>query len=608
MKHKEEAFSSKTANAWKKIGHKRLAGICVPVFSVYSQKSCGIGEIMDLKLLIDWEQKAGFSILQLLPMNDVGHSFRPYDGESSFALEPVYLSLESLENVSLKSFSSKIQALRESFPVGPHRVNYAVKQKKMDLLWEIFQTIKNDSNSQFNQFQNTQSYWLEDYALFKVLKEIHNGREWESWAEGYKKREQAALSEIRQKHFERILFWKWIQWQLFSQMQAVKEYGRTKNVLIFGDLPFLVSRDSADVWSHPDYFKLDFVSGAPPDMYISNGQRWGMPPYNWQAIERDDYEYVSKKLSYAEKFYDLFRIDHVVGTFRIWIIPAVEPLENAGMNGVFDPEPEEQWEGHGRKLLEIMIKNTSMLPCGEDLGVIPPVCPKVLEDLAIPGMDVQRWAKYWATDATFKKREDYRELSISVISSHDMSNLLGWWRFESGTVDEGLFTRICREKNIPIDRLKGQLFDLNASHYGRLFWKEELREFSQIAAILNKPENEIADIKDLYMGSKGERQKFFQILGLNPDSIYSLPDQEWIEKALEYAHAASSVFSIQLLQDWLFLEGKGYEKPWDDRVNFPGTMGDHNWSLRLPFSLEQLASLNLADKIRNILIKTKRCV
>lgn len=608
MKSEEKMIVSKTANSWKKVGLKRRAGICVPLFSIYSKKSCGIGEMMDLKLLIDWMQQAGLSILQLLPMNDVGYSFRPYDGESSFALEPIYLSLESLENVFSKSFLPKIQELRRNFPVGPTRVNDAVKQKKMDLLWDIFQSVKDSVAPAFSDFQKKEQYWLEDYALFKVLKENHSGREWESWSEGYKWREACVLGEFRKKNSERILFWKWIQWQLFTQMKTVRDYGRSKNVLIFGDLPFLVARDSADVWAHPEYFKLDFASGAPPDMYISNGQRWGMPPYHWEAIEKDDFQYASQKLSYAENFYDLFRIDHVVGTFRIWIIPVSDPLENAGMNGIFDPQPEEEWKAHGRRLLEMMIQKTGMLPCGEDLGVIPPVCPETLNELAIPGMDVQRWAKYWETDASFKNPEDYRELSISVISSHDTSNLLGWWRFEAGTVDAGLFTRLCREKNIPAEQLKDQLFDKNASRYGRLFWKEELRDFSQIAAILNKPENEIADIKDLYIGSKGEKQKFFQRLNLNPDEIDSLPDQVWIEKALEYAHEVSSIFSIQLLQDWLFLEGKGYEKPWDDRVNFPGTMGSHNWSLRLPVSLEELASLDLADKIRSVLVKTKRCV
>ena len=128
----------------------------------------------------------------------------------------------------------------------------------------------------------------------------------------------------------------------------------------------LVSRDSADVWAHPDFFKLEFAAGAPVDMYCAKGQRWGMPTHNWDRIRSDNFTYVKEKLKVAENFYDILRIDHVVGLFRIWSIPYNEPQETQGLNGFFDPGDENAWGPHGRDLLSILQKSSSLSLCAED--------------------------------------------------------------------------------------------------------------------------------------------------------------------------------------------------------------------------------------------------
>ena len=182
----------------------------------------------------------------------------------------------------------------------------------------------------------------------------------------------------------------WLQWILFKQFKEASAYAARNNIFIKGDLPVLVSRDSSDVWSHPDYFKLDFAAGAPPDMYTALGQRWGMPTYNWEAIAHDNYRYLKEKLKYAQEFYNILRIDHVVGLFRIWSIPYNDPQENQGLNGVFDPLDEQRWDQHGRKILSILVQNTKMLLCAEDLGVIPKCCTDTLLEFGICGNDVAR--------------------------------------------------------------------------------------------------------------------------------------------------------------------------------------------------------------------------
>lgn len=594
-------LASATQKQWKKIGLVRRAGVATPLFSIYSSKSIGIGEIPDLRLLVDWCVATGMSMIQLLPMNDVGFSFRPYDAQSTFALEPMYLSLTHLVGVETGLFRNELEALARRFPPGGEKADYKIKGAKLDLLWKIFQGAKERVRGvpSFRGFVQNQKFWLEDYSLFKVIKDNHGQINWEQWPEKFKSRDPATLEECRAKNKEKLEFQKWLQWQLFEQFKAVKEYARAGKVFLMGDLPFLVSRDSADVWSRQDYFKLDLASGAPPDAYFALGQRWGMPPYRWDRIAQNEFDYLIQKLKYAQNFYDVFRIDHVVGVFRLWTISQSEPAENHGLNGVFDPSDENQWEEHGRKLLSLVAENAEMLPSAEDLGIVPACSYRVLEEFAIPGMDVQRWTKEWETTCDFKAPEKYRKNSTAVISNHDMSSFQAWWEFEAGTVDAELFERIARSKGIEARKVGEALFDRGKSHYGRLRWREAIKDIPALLAVLGRPEGEVRDIVDLYRGSYDEKRKFWDYLALDgPYSEKMTP--ALIRRALEKINASASIFSIQLLQDWLALGGIAKQDTWNFRINFPGTMNDRNWTLVLPLSLEGMNRLEINREIKKI--------
>ncbi|MCM8781372.1 MAG: 4-alpha-glucanotransferase, partial [Candidatus Omnitrophica bacterium] len=193
------------------------------------------------------------------------------------------------------------------------------------------------NHSGLKDFIQRNKYWIEDFALYQVLKEYYTGKAWYEWEEEHRQRQVYHLERFREKHQKEILFYIWVQWLLYQQFKDIRNYAKTKGILLKGDLPVLVSRDSADVWQHPEFFKLEYASGAPPDMYCAKGQRWGMPTYNWDNIAKDNWRYIKEKLHYAAEFYDILRIDHVVGLFRIWSIPYDEPLENKGLNGFFDP-------------------------------------------------------------------------------------------------------------------------------------------------------------------------------------------------------------------------------------------------------------------------------
>lgn len=594
----ESFLNSISSRSWKKIGLKRRAGAVVPLFSIYSEKSIGTGDFEDLKLLVDWVKNSGMSLIQFLPLNDTGSDFAPYSALSTFALDPMYLFLEGLKGVRLQPFRSEIKKLRTDFPPGGPRVDYRVKQAKLKLLWTIFRKSARKLPVDFWKYVEAHQYWLRDYALFKVLKEIHQGQSWERWPNELKTRESEALLLFESEHKEGMEFHMWLQWQLWLQFKKVKRYARAKKVLLMGDLPFLAARDSADVWSRPRCFKLDFSSGVPPDSYFAKGQRWGSPPYDWSSIAADEYRYPIERLRYGQSFYDLFRIDHAVGFFRLWSIPVTEPEENGGLNGVFDPPDESRWEPQGRELLSLFIQNTFMLACAEDLGTVPECSFRTLHEFAVPGTDIQRWTKNPGQNYQFKSPGDYRANSIAAISTHDMTSFSAWWDYEAGTVYEPLFKRACEGRGIDFGRARQELFDLAKSSHERLCWRQNLSE-EDLVRILRKPREEIGDLIDIYRFSYDEKARFWSYVGLS-GTFEEKSSPKLLKAALGKISSSASIFSVQMLQDWLGLANLFKGDSWDVRINFPGTAGGHNWSLVMPVSLEKMKKLGINREIRKI--------
>lgn len=603
--------NTKTADKWDKTGLRRRAGVVAPLFSVYSGNSIGIGEIPDIKLLVKWCQKTGISIIQLLPMNDVGYDFAPYNSVSSFALEPMYLSINGLKNVNLNLFKKELRELKKAIPTGKEKVNYKIKFEKLKILYKIFRVTYVNGIKKFEDFKKENNYWLKDYALFKVIKEIELNKSWENWDEKYKNRDEKALSVIESDFSEKINFYFWIQWQLFEQFKSVREYAKKKSILLMGDIPFLVSRDSADIWAHKNYFKLDFSSGAPPDMYFAMGQRWGMPTYSREELDKDNYSYIKEKLRYAEKFYDLYRIDHFVGFFRLWSITMDCPQEHGGLSGFYDPQDENLWEETGKKLLDVIIEGSNMLPCAEDLGTIPQCSHKVLWEYGIPGMNVQRWVKDFNGSDNFINPEYYRINSVATISTHDSSTIIDWWHNETGTIDEKLFKRLCDNKKINGERyseIVKNLFDTEKSKYGRLYWKSEITDTNKLLEILGLNYDFSWDIINIYKESYNERLKFLKFLGLEPNGSDFKINPLFIKRVLEKINQSASIFSIQLLQEWLFLDNalfvKGEETSY--RINFPGVVNDSNWTFVMPVSLETMLNLGINIEIRKIIEDSDR--
>lgn len=586
-------LNTKTGDKWHRIGAKRRAGIAVPLFSVHSSSSCGIGDFNDLKLLVDWCESCGFTILQLLPLNDVGSDFAPYSSVSTFAIDPMYLSFDMIEGKH-ESIASEIIFIRRKFRPRFGKVNYGIKNAKINLAEKLFSS----SNESFQDFIDSNIYWLKDYALFKVLKRKFKECSWLEFPDKNKYRDPASTEKLSEENSDEINFTYWLQWKLYEQLNEVKQYAHSKGIYIMGDLPFLVSRDSADVWANPEYFRLELSSGAPPDMYFAEGQKWGMPPYNWDIIAANDFSYIKERLKYAENFYHMFRIDHFVGLFRVW----TSPQDDGSPGGRFLPQEEYLWEEHGRRIIEVM-NSTTMLPCAEDLGTVPECSYRVLAEYGIPGIDFQRYMK---SNYHFRSPAEYRINSCAVLSTHDSSFFANWWEYEAGTIDEKLFEMMFFRQGDNKEHFryaKETLFDMNKSAYGRLRWNENISSVDLMLGILQPRQDKVYEFVNLYLESFAEKDKFKLFLETGTNE-----KQELCYLAVKKANESNSVFSIQLLQEYLCFNSETLEKTgkWKYRINIPGRVSKNNWSVLLPLSMDNLLKSNINEKIMTLLKETGR--
>jgi len=410
---------------WKKIGIRHHHGINIPLFSLHSQTGSGIGEFMDLLPLIPWCQKIGLNIIQLLPLNDTGKDTSPYGAISAFALNPIYLSLAHLP--FLERFPDLQEILKgiNSHPFT-QRIDYTgVSQNKENFLRAYFQKAAPliIPGLEYSQFIQENAFWLKGFVLFKSLKTAHSWEPWEKWEPELQNPSEDAYENLFKKFEPEINYHSIIQYLCFQQLRKVKAYANTHGVLLKGDIPILINRDSADVWQHRSLFQMEYSAGAPPDMYSQEGQNWGFPIYNWEELEKQDYHWWKLRLKVASLFYDIYRIDHIVGFFRIWAIPLGLP----GKEGKFTPENQALSIPQGTKILQMMLESSPMLPIGEDLGTVPPEIRVAMRSLGICGTAVMRWERFWNEDKRFLKPNDYQVESMTTVSTHDSETLAVWW-------------------------------------------------------------------------------------------------------------------------------------------------------------------------------------
>ncbi len=316
--------------AFFEICNRKLAGTLVPVFSLRSKGSAGVGDFGDLKRMIDLMAKTGQRVLQLLPVNDttVTHAWTdsyPYSCISVFALHPQYVDLRALPALADEAARKKAEEERQRLNALPQLDYEQVNRFKLDYLQQLYaQEGKRMMGSEaFKTFFREAQHWLVPYAQYSWLRERNGTADFSQW-EGHtvwKEADRKALSNPRSKAWKEVAFYYFVQFVLSVQMQQAHDYARQKGIVLKGDIPIGVNRYGCDVWMEPKYFNLNGQAGAPPDDFSVNGQNWGFPTYNWDEMLKDGCQWWVRRFQNMSQFFDAYRIDHVLGFFRIWEIP-----------------------------------------------------------------------------------------------------------------------------------------------------------------------------------------------------------------------------------------------------------------------------------------------
>ena len=323
--------------------NRKFAGTLVPVFSLRSKKSAGIGDFDDLKSMIDLVAKTGQKVLQLLPINDttITHTWTdsyPYSCISVFAIHPQYADLQALpelEDAKARAEAEKTRAELNALP----QIDYEkVNDFKITYLHQIFnqEGEKMMKSAEYQAFFQDTEQWLVPYAQYSCLRDKYGTADFSKWPDhnAWDEKDRKALSNPRTKAYKEVEFFYFVQYVLNTQMKAAHEHAMAKGVILKGDIPIGVNRFGCDVWTEPKYFNLDGQAGAPPDDFSVNGQNWGFPTYNWFEMLKDDCQWWTRRFQNMSKFFDAYRIDHVLGFFRIWEIP-VDSVH--GLLGQFAP-------------------------------------------------------------------------------------------------------------------------------------------------------------------------------------------------------------------------------------------------------------------------------
>jgi 4-alpha-glucanotransferase len=499
------------------IHNVKCAGTLAPVFSLRSKTSFGVGDFGDLRKMIDWVAHTRQRVLQILPINDttITHTWTdsyPYSCISIFALHPQYADLTALPALEDESQRQKYELLRQELNALPQIDYERVNQAKTEYLQLLFaqEGKKMMATAAFKAFFDDNKQWLAPYAQYCTLRDQYGTADYSQWQghETFNEADRKALESPRTKQYKEVAFFYFVQFILSTQMQEVHQYARQKGVILKGDIPIGVNRFGCDAWQEPRYFNLNGQAGAPPDDFSADGQNWGFPTYNWDEMLKDNCLWWVRRFSNMAKFFDAYRIDHVLGFFRIWEIPMPE---KSGLMGQFQPAlglSREEIEAYGisghdelflvdhkrndrwhpriavqyqevyerlndgekynfnrlyndyfyrrnnqfwyreaMKKLPRLVQATRMLVCAEDLGMVPDCVPWVMNELRILSLELQSMPKDPNCRFGHLSRNPYR--SVCTISSHDMPTLRQWWDEDEQRTQEYYSTMLYRGDAAP---------------------------------------------------------------------------------------------------------------------------------------------------------------
>jgi 4-alpha-glucanotransferase len=443
---------------------RRRAGLIVPLFSCPSSASWGIGELPDVEPMAAWLTGAGLRAWQLLPINEMAPGQQsPYSAISAMAIDPIFIRLPGLrEFESLGGEPNLPGDDRDLLDLvrGAATIDYArVRALKSRWLRASFRRFRDAEwrcdtprARELKAYVSAQAWWIEDYSLFRAIHGREEERPWTEWPLPLQRREPAAIDRARRELADEVLYYQYLQWIADTQWQAAR--ARAGGVELFGDLPFMVDIDSADVWARQQQFNLGVTIGAPPDAFSAEGQDWGTPLYEWDVIAREDYRWLRERARRCANLFDGFRIDHLVGFYRTYGWP------KDGRPAYFTPAEEREQLKLGETLLRVFREPGADI-IAEDLGTVPDFVRESLARQGVPGFKVFRWERRWHDDGQpFRAPAEYPAASVAVSGTHDTEPMILWW--ERASADERAKVAVVvpgARSDLPYERVRDALLE-----------------------------------------------------------------------------------------------------------------------------------------------------
>jgi 4-alpha-glucanotransferase len=417
---------------------RRRAGLLIPLFSCPSTASWGIGDIADLEPMAAWLAGAGQHVLQLLPINEMAPGQQsPYSAISAMAIDPLFIHVPAVPDFAAIggeaslgetecALLAEVRASRRIEHEKVRRLKHAALTAAFDRFTSEEWCRDTERARAFKVFLTEQAWWIEDYALFRALHAREQERAWTEWPDALQRREPAEISHARAEVARTVLFYQYLQWIADSQWKEARR--RLHGVQLFGDLPFMVDGDSADVWARQHQFMLDASVGVPPDAFSATGQDWGMPVYRWDVIAREHFLWLRERARRGTDLYDGYRVDHLVGFYRTY-----GRWRGSG-EGFFTPGDEREQTALGEQVLTVFREAGAEI-VAEDLGTVPDFVRASLASMAVPGFRVLRWERHWhAPGQPFREPADYPAVSVATSGTHDTEPMAVWW--ERASIEE----------------------------------------------------------------------------------------------------------------------------------------------------------------------------
>jgi len=409
------------------MSNPRKSGVLLHVTSLPSE--FGIGDFGESAVrFVDFLHRTGQRVWQVLPLGPTGYGNSPYQCYSAFAGNPLLIDLQRLQKQGL--LDEKDLSPGRELPKDKVDFDRVVEFRTACLrtaFRRFQQGAAKKSSLDLASFAKRQSYWLDDYALFRALKTAHNGQPWHHWDEAVRRRDPKAIAEWRTKLEDEVAYETFVQYEFFEQWKSLKAYANSLGVQIIGDIPIFVAHDSADVWSHQDLFALrpdgraEVVAGVPPDYFSATGQLWGNPLYRWDVMAKDGYQWWIERIRASLELYDQIRVDHFRGFEAYWEVPGDAEVASGG-----------RWvTGPGKAMFLKAREALGEMPLiAEDLGLITPEVEQLRDELGFPGMRVLQFAFGDDPKGVDYQPHNYPRHCVVYTGTHDNDTVVGW--FNSG--------------------------------------------------------------------------------------------------------------------------------------------------------------------------------